>query len=213
MRPTTREEMIEFQLQGRDIEDRRVIKAMREVDRADFVPAYLRSEAYEDRPLPLEEDQTISQPYVVAFMAQALNLKPGDTVLEIGTGCGYNAAILSKLVKKVYSIEIIESLVQLAKENLEYAGINNVFVRHGDGYAGWPEMAPFDAIVLTAAPSTVPLPLKEQLKTVGKLLAPVGDNLQYLTLLHKEEEDKFHQKRLLSVKFVPMTGEAAKVFF
>jgi protein-L-isoaspartate(D-aspartate) O-methyltransferase len=213
MKNATWDEMIEFQLEARDINDRRVLKAMCEIDRALFVPGRLIKEAYEDRPLPIGYDQTISQPYVVAFMAQSMDLKPDDIVLEIGTGCGYNAAVLSKLVRHVYSIEIIAGLAETAIENLKIAGVTNVEVCHGDGYAGWPDKAPFDAVMLTASPSSVPAPLKAQLKTGGKLLAPVGDNLQYLTLLHKLDEDKFHQKRLLPVNFVPMTGAAAKAFF
>ena len=213
MKNATWDEMIEFQLEGRDIKDRKVLKAMRDIDRALFVPHHLLKEAYEDRPLPIGYDQTISQPYIVAFMAQTLDLKPDDVVLEIGTGCGYHAAVLSRLVRQVYTIEIIEGLADLAIENLKEAGVRNVEVCHGDGYAGWPDKAPFDAIMLTASPSSIPDPLKAQLKTGGKLLAPVGDNLQYLTLLQKSGEDSFHRKRLLPVKFVPMTGEVAKPFY
>lgn len=204
----TKEEMLEAQLRGRDIENPRVLEAMEEVDRALFVPPGLRDRAYEDRPLPLEKGQTISQPYIVAYMAQALSLSSDDVVLEVGAGCGYNAAVLSRLAKFVYSVEIVEWLAQSASNNLDKAGIENVEVRQGDGYQGWPERAPFDAIVLTAAPSRVPDPLKEQLKVGGRLLAPVGGLMQQLVMLRKEAEGRFREEVLLPVAFVPMTGKA-----
>lgn len=207
---SSKEEMIELQLKGRDIRDARVIQAMREIDRVDFVPDQMVGLAYEDGPLPIGRGQTISQPYIVAYMAQALNPQPGDKVLEVGTGCGYNAAVLSRLVRHVYSLEIIDWLAELGKENLKKAGINNVTSRHGDGYQGWPENAPFDSIMLTAAPPQIPEPLKQQLKVGGKLLAPVGENIQYLILLEKIDEHNFKEKKLLPVQFVPMTGEAQR---
>jgi protein-L-isoaspartate(D-aspartate) O-methyltransferase len=204
---TTKEEMIEFQLKDRGIADSKIIEAMREVERADFVPLEMLDYVYEDGPLPIGEGQTISQPYIVAYMAQELKLNASDKVLEIGTGCGYNAAVLSKIAAEVYSVEIIDWLAAYAKENLQKSAINNVTTRHGDGYEGWPEEAPFDAIVLTAAPPAIPEPLKQQLKIGGKLLAPVGENIQYLILLEKVGDDDFTQIKLLPVKFVPMTGE------
>lgn len=207
---TTKEEMIEKQLKGRGITDSRVIKAMREVDRKKFVPDDMQEHAYEDGPLPIGKGQTISQPYIVAYMAQALKLVPGAVVMEVGTGCGYNAAVLSRIASHVYSIEIIEWLADLAKENLEKAGIENVTTRYGDGYKGWPEKAPFDAMILTAAPPAIPEPLKQQLKVGGKLLAPVGKAIQHLVLLEKTGEDSFKERRLLPVQFVSMTGEARK---
>lgn len=207
---TTKEEMIEKQLKGRGITDPRVIKAMREVDRVRFVPEDLQDYAYEDGPLPIGKRQTISQPYIVAYMAQELKLEPGAVVMEIGAGCGYNAAVLSRIVSHVYSIEIIEWLADLAKENIEKAGIENVTVRCGDGYQGWPERAPFDAIILTAAPPAIPQPLKQQLKVGGKLLTPIGTNIQHLVLLEKTGEGSFKEKTLLPVQFVPMTGKAQK---
>jgi protein-L-isoaspartate(D-aspartate) O-methyltransferase len=206
----TRHEMIERQLKGRDIYDPVVINAMSKVDRTQFVPPEFKAQAYRDGPLPIGKDQTISQPYIVAYMAQALNLKPEDTVLEIGTGCGYNAAVLSRIVSHVYSIEIIEWLAEMARENLEKTNFKNISVRHGDGFLGWPEKAPFDAIMLTAAPSEVPEPLKEQLKVGGRLLAPVGDIIQSLVLLYKTEVDNYEEKTLHPVRFVPMTGLAQK---
>lgn len=208
---TTKEEMIEKQLKGRDITDPRVIEAMREVDRKKFVPNDMQEHAYEDNPLPIGKGQTISQPYIVAYMAQELKLAPGAVVMEVGTGCGYNAAVLSRIASHVYSLEIIEWLTSMAKENLEKAGIKNVTARYGDGYKGWPEKAPFDAIILTAAPPAIPGPLKQQLKAGGKLLAPVGETSQKLVLLEKTGEDNsFNEKTLLPVSFVPMTGEAQK---
>lgn len=207
---TTKEEMIDRQLEGRDITDPDVIRAMREVDRSIFVPDDIKELTYEDRALPIGKEQTISQPYIVAYMAQMLSLKPDDKVMEVGTGCGYNAAVLSRLVSHVYSVEVIEWLANLAKENLEAAGIENVTTRHGDGYQGWPEEAPFDAIILTAAPPAIPEPLKLQLKIGGRLLAPVGTGIQKLVLLERTSEDFFEEKPLLPVQFVPMTGEAQK---
>jgi len=205
---TTKEEMIEDQLKRRGITDPEVLKAMWDVDRTLFVPEDMKPHAYEDRPLPIGRNQTISQPYIVAYMAQELKAGGGDIILEVGAGCGYNAAVLSKIVSHVYSIEIIEWLAELAAGNLRKAGIENVTTRFGDGYQGWPEHAPFDGITLTAAPPYVPEPLKQQLKIGGRLLAPVGIRSQKLMLLEKTEEDKFKEKQLLLVSFVPMTGKA-----
>lgn len=204
----TKEQMIENQLKRRGIKDPVVLQAMREVDRELFIPEEVRDEAYYDGPLPIGRGQTISQPYIVAYMAQELKLKRDDIVLEIGTGCGYNAAVISKIVKKVYSIEVIDWLAEYAKENLEAAGIENVSTRLGDGFKGWPEEAPFDAIVLTAAPPAIPSPLKQQLKIGGRLLAPVGVTRQSLNLLTRTGQDTFKEKELILVSFVPMTGRA-----
>lgn len=199
--------MIEQHLKGRDIYDGKVLRAMQEVDRAVFVPEDMQEEAYNDSPLPIGRGQTISQPYIVAYMAQALNLRPEDKVLEIGSGCGYNAAILSRLVSQVYSIEIIEWLAELAHKNLIKAGITNVTLRHSDGYRGWEEEAPFDKIMLTAAAPHVPKALKQQLKTGGKLLIPLGSGFQKLTLIEKKGSDEFVEQDLIPVRFVPMTGD------
>lgn len=200
--------MIEQDLQGRDIQDKRVLAAMEEVDRRLFVPDDLQNHAYEDSPLPLGKSQTISQPYIVAYMAQVLDIKADDKVLEIGTGCGYNAAILSRLAKEVYSIEIIEWLAELAKINLAQTEYDNIHIRFGDGYQGWPEQAPFDVIELTAAPPKVPQSLKQQLKTGGRLVAPVGTLSQELVLVERLSEQDFSEKVLSMVRFVPMTGQA-----
>ena len=204
----TQEEMIEKQLIDRGIRDPRVLRAMAEVDRALFVPEALRYRAYEDGPLPIGESQTISQPYIVAYMAEALQLAETDRVLEIGTGCGYNAAVLGHIAREVYSIEIIEWLAKLAAENLAQTEASNIYLRHGDGYAGWPEAAPFDAIMLTAAPPSVPDRLKYQLKIGGRLLAPVGRQAQNLILVVRTDEDRFTEKQMQPVRFVPMTGKA-----
>ncbi len=175
-----------------------------------FVPDDLKDQTYNDSALPIGMNQTISQPFIVAYMAQALRLSPEEVVLEVGTGCGYNAAVLSRIVSHVYSVEVIEWLVRVAAVNLNKAGIQNVSTRLGDGYLGWPEAAPFDAIVLTAAPPVIPEPLMYQLKIGGRLLAPVGTNLQRLFMLVRVKENYFDQRELIPVKFVPMTGEAQR---
>lgn len=207
---TTKKEMLEKQLKNRGISDSKVLQAMEEVDRKNFVPEEMEPHAYEDRPLPIGKEQTISQPYIVAYMAQELQVGKDDRILEIGTGCGYNAAVLSKMAGKVYSIEIIEWLAQYAKENLTKTKAVNVETRHGDGYNGWSEKSPFDAIVLTAAPASIPAPLKNQLKVGGKIIAPVGRAGQKLVRLEKISENDFKEETLLMVSFVPMTGEAQK---
>lgn len=203
-----KERMIERHLKGRDIDDERVIEAMKSINRETFIPEDVQELAYEDSPLPIGKGQTISQPYIVAFMAQALELKSHEKVLEIGSGCGYNAAVLSRLVSHVFTIEIIEWLARLAGKNLKKEGIDNVSVRFGDGYQGWPEKAPFDKIMLTAATPVIPEPLKKQLKTGGKILAPVSNTYQKLALIEKHGEDNFIEHDLIHVRFVPMTGKA-----
>lgn len=203
-----KERMIERHLKGRDIDSPRVIDAMRAVDRTLFVPEDLQHRSYDDSPLPIGQSQTISQPYIVAYMAQALELNKNDKVLEVGSGCGYNAAVLAQLAGQVYSIEIIEWLADLAQTNLAKTDIDNVEARFGDGYDGWPEQAPFDAIELTAAPAKIPDTLKYQLKVGGRLLAPVGTAEQQLKLITRESEEEFSEQTLLMVRFVPMTGQA-----
>ena len=205
-----KEDMIDYQLKGRGISDPEVLKAMKEVDREDFIPEDQKENAYEDRPLPIGKNQTISQPYIVAYMAEQLELKKDERILEVGTGCGYNAAILSKLVKEVYTVEIIGWLAEFAKHNLENTEYSNVHTRHGDGYSGWKEAAPFDAVILTASPPSIPKPLKDQIRIGGRLIAPVGRLNQKLVLLTKTGEESFEEKTLLPVRFVPMTGRANK---
>lgn len=205
---TDKEEMIEKHLKARDISDPKVLQAMQETDRSIFVPEDLEHLAYADRPLPIGKSQTISQPYIVAYMAQILELKKEHKVLEIGTGCGYNAAVLSRLGKEIYSIEIIEWLGKLAAENLQKTDRKNIHTKIGDGYKGWPEEAPFDAIELTAAPKKIPETLKKQLKIGGKLLSPVGSNTQKLVLIERTGEDEYREENLIMVSFVPMTGQA-----
>ncbi len=201
------EKMIQEQMIARDITDPAVINAMREVDRADFVPLEFKSYAYYDRPLPIGKGQTISQPYMVAYMAQLLELRPHEKLLEIGTGCGYSAAVMSRMVSHVYSIEIIEWLVGLARDNLKTAHIENVSTRFGDGNKGWPEEAPFDKIVLTAATPEIPKPLKQQLKIGGRILAPIGKRNQQILMVRKTGEDRFKESKHIQVRFVPLTGD------
>ncbi|HKL31967.1 MAG TPA: protein-L-isoaspartate(D-aspartate) O-methyltransferase [Tangfeifania sp.] len=203
-----KERMIDQQLKGRDITDENVLEAMRKVDRKTFVPENMKRHAYEDTPLPIGNDQTISQPYIVAYMAQTLEIKKDEKVLEVGSGCGYNAAVLAQLASHVYSIEIIEWLADLAKKNIDAEGVENVSVRFGDGYKGWPEKSPFDKIILTAATPEIPKPLKDQLIVGGKILAPVSNSYQKLVLLEKTGDDEFIEHDMLHVRFVPMTGEA-----
>lgn len=207
---TSREKMLEDHLKGRGINDPKVLQAMEQVDRRLFVPDELKDMAYDDTPLPIGRNQTISQPYIVAYMAQILDLQPDDKVLEIGAGCGYNAAVMSRIVTHVYSMEIIEWLAKLARENLKAAGIENVTARYGDGYIGWPANAPYDKIVLTAAPSEIPGPLKEQLRIGGRILAPVSNTFQKLILLEKKDRNDFREHDLIHVRFVPMTGESQR---
>ena len=201
--------MVEQQLLARDITDPRVVRAMGRVPRDRFVPPEQRQWAYEDRPLPIGFRQTISQPYIVAYMTQALRLTSNAKVLEVGTGSGYQAAVLAEMAAAVYSIEIVTQLAERARDTLAQLGYTNVQVRHGDGYAGWPEQAPFDAIMVTAAPDHVPQPLVDQLAIGGRLIIPVGENRQTLTILTRTE-DGVEQDTTIPVLFVPMTGEAER---
>jgi protein-L-isoaspartate(D-aspartate) O-methyltransferase len=201
--------MVEDQIKRRGVSDERVLVAMREVPRHEFVPDHLKKYAYADEPLPIGEDQTISQPYIVAYMTEYLRLEENDKVLEIGTGSGYQAAVLAEIVDSVYTIEIVDVLAESAEKTLERLGYDNVLVKRGDGYAGWPEHAPFDAIIITAAPTKIPEPLKEQLKVNGSMILPLGDYSQELVLIEKNIKG-YDQKSLLPVRFVPMTGEIAE---
>jgi protein-L-isoaspartate(D-aspartate) O-methyltransferase len=202
-----RERMVMEQIAWRGVRDRRVLDALRKVPRHLFVPPVMQPYAYQDTPLPIGHGQTISQPYIVGFMSEALKLKAQDRVLEIGTGSGYQAAVLSLLVQEVYSIEIVEPLGKSASARLQSLGYTNVKVRIGDGYRGWPEAAPFDAIIVTAAPGHTPQPLLDQLAPGGRLVIPVGKDVQTLVRVRRTPKG-FHKERLLPVRFVPMTGEA-----
>jgi len=204
--------MVREQLQSGDrgITNARVLAAMRKVPRHELVPERVRSAAYEDTPLPIGYGQTISQPYIVAFMTEQLDPQPTDRVLEIGTGSGYQAAVLAELVQTVYTIEIVEPLAERAKADLQRLGCTNVFVRAGDGYQGWPEAAPFDAIIVTCAPEDVPRPLVKQLKDGGRMIIPVGSfGAQNLVLLRKRGT-QLERRAVLPVRFVPMTGKAQR---
>ncbi len=204
-----RKEMVETQLAARDIQDPKVLEIMGTVRRHLFVSPRYRSQAYADHPLPIDEGQTISQPYIVALMTQHLKLKPGEKVLEIGTGSGYQAAVLAHLTDKVYSIEIREKLAKEASETLEQLDYTQIKVKWDDGYYGWKEYAPYDAIIVTCAANHVPPPLLEQLKEGGRLIIPLGSTLyfQTLTLITKTKE-KPKVRHILGVRFVPMIGEA-----
>jgi protein-L-isoaspartate(D-aspartate) O-methyltransferase len=204
-----RHRMVEEQIRRRGIDRPEVLAAMDTVPRHLFVPESVRDQAYEDHPLPIGEGQTISQPYVVAVMTSLLDLDGDDKVLEIGTGSGYQAAVLSRLAKAVYTIEIRAPLGRRAAETLKRLGYDNVHVRIGDGYKGWPEAAPFDGIVVTAAPDRIPPPLIEQLKVGGHMVIPVGNFFQDLMVLTKTDKG-LERRTVIPVRFVPMTGEIEK---
>ncbi|MDH4038844.1 MAG: protein-L-isoaspartate(D-aspartate) O-methyltransferase [Candidatus Krumholzibacteria bacterium] len=201
-----RKQMVEKQMERRGITDARVLEALRAVERHRFVPETAQEDAYEDYPLAIGFGQTISQPYIVALMTESIEPKPGDRVLEIGTGSGYQAAVLSLLVKDVYSIEIVEELGLAAAERLAQLGYDNVHVRVGDGYQGWPEHAPFDAIVVTAAPPEIPQALVDQLAEGGRMVIPVGTSYQELLMVEKKN-GKVSRRVITVVRFVPMVPE------
>jgi protein-L-isoaspartate(D-aspartate) O-methyltransferase len=201
-----RRQMVEEQIIARGIKDSNVINAMLKVERHKFVPKEYEKYAYTDGPLPIGEDQTISQPYIVALMTEVLQLKGGEKVLEIGTGSGYQAAVLSLIAKEVYTIEIIPALAKSAKERLESLGYKNVYVRCGDGFLGWPEKAPFDGIIITCAAPRVPEPLVEQLAEGGRIVMPEGDEFQML-VLYRKIKGRLEKQELIPVRFVPMKGK------
>ena len=205
-RSREREAMVATQILARGIRDERTLAALRKVRRHLFVPAALAARAYDDHPLPIGHGQTISQPYVVAFMTEALGLRGGEKVLEVGTGCGYQAAVLAEVASTVFTIEILAPLADEAAERLRRLGHANVRVRAGDGALGWPEEAPFDAIVVTAAAPRVPEPLRAQLRDGGRLILPLGDEAQELVLVTRHA-GRFEERRVLPVRFVPMTGK------
>lgn len=203
-----RSEMVQTQIKRRGIEDEKTLEAMLTVPRHRFVPRRYRSVAYADRPLPIGQGQTISQPYIVAVMTEKLNLRPTDKVLEIGTGSGYQAAILSALCREVYTIEIIQSLGETAQQRLKNLGYKNITVKIADGYYGWEEHAPFDAIIVTAAATHVPPPLIRQLKVGGRMVIPVGGVflVQRLMFIKKKPDGTLFSENILPVRFVPLTG-------
>jgi protein-L-isoaspartate(D-aspartate) O-methyltransferase len=203
-----RERMVQRQLAGRDIRNPRVLAAMAKVPRHEFVPEPLRQQAYEDRPLPIGSGQTISQPYVVAFMTEQLKPEATDRVLEIGTGSGYQAAVLAELVAEVHSIEIVEPLARQAQATLNRLGYDQIHLKAGDGYQGWAEHAPFDAIIVTCAPDHVPQPLIDQLKDGGRMIVPVGESYNQELVLLEKQGGILERRAVLPVRFVPMTGRA-----
>ncbi len=205
-----RRRMVEQDLAARDITDEAVLRTMGKVPRHEFVPDELRDSAYADHPLPIGHEQTISQPYIVALMTQLADAKEGARALDIGTGSGYQAAVLGEICKEVYSIEIVEPLAKEAKARLARLGYKNITVRAGDGYQGWPEKAPFDVIVVAAAPDHIPQPLVDQLAPGGKLVMPVGQWYQELLVIERDQDGKVHRRPGIGVRFVPMTGEAQK---
>jgi protein-L-isoaspartate(D-aspartate) O-methyltransferase len=204
-----REQMVKEQIEGRGIKDPLTLAALREVPRHEFVPEAIAGEAYGDFPLPIGHGQTISQPYIVAFMTEALGLHGGENVLEIGTGSGYQSAVLARIAGKVRTIEIVPELAEQARARLARLGYRNVEVRAGDGYRGWPEAAPFEAIIVTAAAPRIPEPLKQQLAEGGRLVVPVGEESQELIVVTRHGS-AFDERRVLPVRFVPMTGAVRK---
>jgi protein-L-isoaspartate(D-aspartate) O-methyltransferase len=202
-----RERMVRIQLQARDIDDPRVLAAMQKVPRHEFVPSEFRQSAYDDSALPLEMGQTISQPYIVAYMTQALELRGTERVLEVGTGFGYQAAVLAEIASEVYTIEIIPQLQERARAILSKLGYQNIHFRVADGYLGWQEYAPFDRIIVTAAPAEVPQPLLDQLSDGGLMIIPIGSMSQELVIFEKEKS-RIKHRSTIPVRFVPMTGKA-----
>ncbi len=202
-----RQKMVKEQIIKRGISDKKVLDAFRIVERHRFVPLKYKNQAYGDHPLPINEGQTISQPYIVAYMTDILNLQKEDKVLEIGTGSGYQAAILAQICDTVYTIEIFESLGKTAKKLFKELNYNNIKVKIGDGYLGWPEHSPFDAIIVTCSPTKIPEPLKHQLAEGGRIIIPVGTSPVQQLILLKKKKGKIHQSNVLPVRFVPMINK------
>ena len=200
-----RERMVRDQIEARGVTDARTLAALRKVERHQFVPPEVAALAYADHPLQIGDGQTISQPYIVAVMSEAIGLHGGEKVLEVGTGSGYQAAVLAEMGARVYTMEIVPTLARRARATLARLGYRSVEVREGNGWAGWPEEAPFDAIVVTAAPPTIPEALKAQLRDGGRLVIPVGDDVQRLMLVTRRGAT-FEEKRLLMVRFVPLVS-------
>jgi protein-L-isoaspartate(D-aspartate) O-methyltransferase len=203
-----RKRMVRYQIEDRNVRDQGVLAAMRTVPRHEFVPERYRHQAYNDHPLPIGLGQTISQPYIVAFMTELLKLEPEDRVFELGTGSGYQAAVASKMAGSVYTMEIYRELADSARERLESLAYTNVHARHGDGYHGWKEKAPFDAIIVTAAADHIPPPLIEQLRPGGRLIIPLGSpfSIQQLVLVTKDLKGKVSERPVIAVRFVPLLG-------
>jgi protein-L-isoaspartate(D-aspartate) O-methyltransferase len=201
-----RERMVRDQIEARGVRDSLTLAAMRKVPRHELVPADVRAAAHDDNPLPIGLGQTISPPYIVGFMTEALRLRGGEKVLEVGTGSGYQAAVLAEIASEVYTIEIVAPLAERARADLARLGYTNVHVRAGDGYLGWPEAAPFDAIIVTAAAPRIPEPLLAQLKEGGRLVIPVGEEYQSLVVVTRKHPG-FAETTVLPVRFVPMTGK------
>lgn len=207
-----RMEMIRQQIEARGIDDPKILAAFEKVKRHLFVPGHLKKFAYEDRPLPIGEGQTISQPYIVALMTRAIDPEKNKKILEIGTGSGYQAAILAELCGRVYTIEIIEFLAIQARQRLSELGYDNVHVRIGDGYKGWPERAPFDGIIVTCAPAEIPGPLKEQLAEGGRMVIPVGRGYDQELLVVEKSEGRLVKKHIIPVLFVPMVDQQGRLY-
>jgi len=205
-----RQAMVDQQIEARGVSDAATLQAMRDVPRHEFLPLRLREEAYADYPLPIGHGQTISQPYIVAFMTETIRPQPGEKILEIGAGSGYQAAVLAQMGAQVYTIEIVEPLAEMARQTLERLGYNDARVRHGDGYRGWPEEAPFDAIVVTCAPDKIPPDLVAQLRDGGRMIIPVGSGMNQELVLLRKIGERIEKQSVLPVRFVPMTGEAEK---
>jgi protein-L-isoaspartate(D-aspartate) O-methyltransferase len=203
-----RRRMVEDQIERRGVRSRAVLDAMLRVERHRFVPESEQQNAYDDNPLPIGEGQTISQPYIVGLMTDLLELKPDDKALEIGTGSGYQAAVLAEIVSEVYTIEIVEKLGLRAKALLEELGYDKIHVRIGDGYKGWPEEAPFDGIIVTASPDHIPQPLIDQLAEGGRMVIPVGPRWDQQLLVLEKKNGEIRTRPSIPVRFVPMTGEA-----
>lgn len=195
---------------ARGISDPATLEAMQAVPRHEFLPLRLRGEAYGDYPLPIGYGQTISQPYIVAFMTEAIRPRPGEKILEVGAGSGYQAAVLAQMGADVYTVEIVEPLAEMAAQTLERLGYKNAHVRHGDGYRGWPEHAPFDAVIVTCAPDKIPPDLVAQLKDGGRMIIPVGGGMEQELVLLRKNGEQIEKQSVLPVRFVPMTGEAEK---
>jgi len=209
---TKREDMVKHQIEARGVKDRLVLKAMRKVPRHLLCPVKTRHLAYADTPLPIREGQTISQPYIVALMTELLQLKGGEKVLEVGTGSGYQAAVLAEIVEDVYTIEIIAALANRAREDLNKLGYTNIRVKCGDGFVGWQEHAPYDGIVVTCAPERVPQSLLDQLKVGGRLVIPLGPQWRWQWLkVFTRKADGFDQEQIAEVRFVPMLGKSQKM--